>query len=71
MARGVKKQISYEAEIAKIDTRISELSDEIKTLKQQKKQLAKDKQKNDMISVYKFIKESGISAEEALEKLKK
>jgi len=59
MPRGVKKQINYDEELAKIDARITHHQNSIAELKEEKKSLLAQKEATELKELQDLIRQSG------------
>jgi uncharacterized small protein (DUF1192 family) len=66
MPRGVKVEIPYDVKVKEIDEKIAAYQDKIDTLKKEKQNHAKEKDKSIVEAIAKVIKSSGKSPEEIL-----
>ena len=64
MPRGVKRERNYDDEIERIAAQISQHEASIKALKGQLSSLKEEKEQNDLKSLNKLIRESGLSVKE-------
>ena len=71
MPRGVKGTINYEAELTKIDAKISKHKDEIKKLTEKRNEVLSKKQDSDMKVLHEYMLKQGVSAEAILDIVKK
>ena len=65
-----KKNMTYEEELAYLDSEISKTEETLKALKTRKKELAKVKEQADLKTLYAAIKESGKSVADVISSLK-
>ena len=65
-----KKNMTYEEELAFLDSEISKTEETLKALKTRKKELAKVKEQADLQTLYAAIKESGKSVADVISSLK-
>lgn len=65
-----KKNMTYEEELAYLDSEISKTEETLKALKTRKKELAKVKEQADLQILYAAIKESGKSVADVISSLK-
>jgi hypothetical protein len=70
MPRGVKGSKNYDAEIEVIDAKIERYKGLIRTLEAKKDALVAGKQNLEMQSIYDYLQQSGLSPEQALNKLR-
>jgi flagellar motility protein MotE (MotC chaperone) len=70
MPRGVRGSRDFEAELAMIDGKIEGYKAKLETWENNRKELLAKKQEQDMSEVYKFMRDSGMTSEEVLQRLK-
>ena len=69
MPRGVRGSVDYDAQIQKLDERISMYSDRMAGLKAERQELVSKKQEAEMSGLYEFIKQNGITPTDAIKQL--
>lgn len=65
-----KKSMTYEEELQYLDSEITAAEEKIKEMKARKKELAKEKEQQDLLKLSTAIKESGRSIEEVIALIK-
>lgn len=69
MARGIKKQINYDDEIAKIDAQITKHTNTISELKERKSELLSQKQHAELLELNNYLKSKNVNVSDLLKQL--
>ena len=69
MPRGVRKKMDYDEELQKIDMQIIRWQNTIKELQERKRELAEQKQQEEMREIYRYMQETGMTSEDRLARL--
>lgn len=69
MPRGVRRTINYDSELAEIDRKIAGHKEQIHQLEDRRKEIAEQQQRADFERMMAFLKQQGLSVEEAISQL--
>ena len=66
MPRGVRRIVNYDSELAEIDRKIAGHKEQIHQLEDRRKEIAEQQQRADFERMMSFLKQQGISVEDAI-----
>jgi len=69
MPRGVKRAIDYSSELEEIEQKIAKHKKQIESLEQRRKEISSMQQKAETEKLMRFLSDTGISVNDAIEKL--
>ncbi len=69
MPRGVKRAIDYSSELEEIEQKIEKHKKQIESLEQRRKEISSMQQKAETEKLMRFLSDTGISVNDAIEKL--
>ena len=69
MPRGVRRTINYDSELAEIERKIVGHKEQIRQLEDRRKEIAEQQQRADSERMMAFLKQQGLSVEEAISQL--
>ncbi len=69
MPRGVKRAIDYSSELEEIEQKIVKHKKQIESLEQRRKEISSMQQKAETEKLMRFLSDTGISVNDAIEKL--